>query len=127
MKCDMNLIRDLLLEIETKADGRSDGVEIDHRDLDPYFLQEHLQLLKEAGFINAHEVPDTDEDDLTHYLPIRLTWHGHEFIGSIRDPDIWQKTDKAVTTAGSWTLGLLKDVATAYARQKIAEVTGVAL
>jgi Hypothetical protein (DUF2513) len=124
MKRDMNLIRDLLLEIEAKHDGSGRAVDVEAADRERAEVVEHLFMLDEAGFIEARDASSLSGREI---LVLRLTWHGHEFLNSIRDPDIWQKTEKAATTAGSWTLGLLKDLATAYARQKLAEVTGVTL
>jgi hypothetical protein len=126
MRLDPNLHRDQLLQIENLFDGTYGELTLEVGDTPFSVFNEHLKLLQEGGFIEAFVIPDVGEN-IDQIQPIRLTFSGHQYLAAIRDPDIWRKTERAATSAGSWTFGLLRDVATAYARQKIAEVTGVAL
>ena len=131
MKRDMELIRDLLLKIE----GGQRSFEV----LSPKSasilcieqeepltkekadqLEYHLGLLDDAGYLKEFERASGGVVYVSG-----LTMSGHDFLDSIRDPDVWHKTKQATTATGSWTLGILKDLATAYAKAKIQEVTGV--
>ena len=123
MKRDMDLIRSLLLEIESKHDGSGRPVDVLAEGRAKPEVVEHLFMLEEAGFIEAKNASSMSGRNI---IVLRMTWQGHEFLNSIRDPEIWQKTRAGANTAGSWTLGILKDLATVYAKQKIMEVTGVA-
>ncbi len=91
---------------------------------EPVIVHHHVELLANAEFLTAIERGATG---VYEWWPIALTWQGHDFLDSIRDPEIWQKTKTGAASAGSWTFNLLKDLATAYAKAKIREVTGVAL
>ncbi|MBO1903977.1 DUF2513 domain-containing protein [Microvirga sp. 3-52] len=126
MKRDMDLIRNLLLEIEESekpvvyiadlmAAERLQGIE----QLDIDF---HLKLLIEAGLIDANKKQGIST--VGGWYIRQLTWNGHEFIDSIRDPEIWRKTKEGASTAGSWSIGLLKDLGTAYLKLKAKEVLG---
>jgi hypothetical protein len=58
-----------------------------------------------------------------HYAIKRLTWEGHDFLNSIRDPKIWEKTKKGVEGAGGFTV----DLAKGFVKKQIEEHTGVKL
>jgi hypothetical protein len=122
MRRDLTLIRDLLLEIESKHDGSLQIIKDLGNQTEALKVTEHLFLLLEAGFIDAIDASSSSGREL---MVMRLTWNGHDFLDSIRDPLIWQKTEMAATNAGSWTFDLVKDLASAYVRQKIAAATGL--
>ena len=128
-KRDMDLIRDLLLEIEG-------GVKTFHvMPLDPVTRVrvsepklttkrgEHLHLMKTAGLIEV-----TEENTILGHVIVRgLTWKGHDLLDSIRDPKIWAKTKSGAAAAGGFTVDLLKDLAKGLVRRQIEEYTGVKL
>ena len=120
MKRDMDLVRSILLEVEKNPAPDDVMQQLAVPGYETVMVHHHVELLANAGFLTAME-----RGVLYEWWPIALTWEGHEFLDSIRDPEIWQKTRKGASAAGSWTLGILKDLATAYARINIQEVTGV--
>jgi hypothetical protein len=124
MKRDMDLIRDQLLGIERLDDGTDEDVSLDRGEWSPALFQGHLRLLKEGGLIDAHEVPD-DEDDFTHHVPVRLTWAGHDFLDAIRDPEVWAKTKQGAEAVRSWSLETLKEIGKGLIKKQIEEYTGV--
>jgi hypothetical protein len=80
--------------------------------------------MEEAGLIDAYH--DGDREYGTFEWNIRrLTWEGHEFLDAVRDPEIWRKTKAGAATTGGFTLGLLKDLATAYAKHVAKERLGL--
>lgn len=126
MKRDMDLIRDLLLAIE--ADGQFNGLSIVEPSIGDlgitednfYVIAYHLTLLIEAGIIEGR-------DGMRMPMLRRLTWAGHDFVDSIRDPDVWMKTRKNAMAAGGFTVDLLSDLAKGFIRKKVEEMTGVKL
>ncbi len=52
---------------------------------------------------------------------------GHDFLNSIRDPEVWNETKKMVQASGGFTLDLLKDLAKGLIKKKIEDHTGVKL
>jgi Hypothetical protein (DUF2513) len=122
---DMDLIRQLLLEIEggetnfktcpVAEQGRTD-LEKARR------LGEHLHLLEEAEMIHA-----TINAAAGCVIVHRITWKGHDLLDSIRNPIIWEKTKTGVKGAGGFTVDLLKDLAKGFMKKQIEEFTGVKL
>lgn len=127
MKRDMDLIRDLLLAIEDhpELDGfgmfQFEGPEdlgIADRSFEEFHY--HLVMLIEAGLVNG---------ELTMQSPIisKLTWQGHDFLDSVRDPVIWLATKDGAKKAGGFSLELLGALAKGLIKKKIEEHTGVQL
>lgn len=123
---DMDLIRTLLLKIESAKIPSHSYIEADNfcamaaistdpsGDTDNYWY--HMQLLSDAGMLMGK---------MEKGLLRGLSWQGCEFLDSIRDPEIWAKTKKSAGAAGGFTADLLKDLAKGFIRTKIEEHTGV--
>ncbi|MBP2573505.1 MULTISPECIES: DUF2513 domain-containing protein [Agrobacterium tumefaciens complex] len=126
MKRDMDLVRDLLLQIEKFDQGYGGDIEIETGDHEPQVVAEHLRLLLEARLIEGDAVPD-DEYAFDHILPTRLTWSGHDFLETVRDPEIWKKTKEGALSARGFTLDLMQDLAKGFIKKQIEERTGIAL
>jgi hypothetical protein len=129
MKRDMDLIRELMLKLEAiplRAGGiyhiepHHEEVRVEGYDLDT--IAYHLSLIKDAGLV--------DSGTLNPMVGIGFrgfTWAGHDFIDSVRDPEIWRKTEGALKQAGGFTLDFAKALAKGFIRKKIEQHTGVEL
>lgn len=127
MRRDMGLIRELLLRLEGLT-GASGGV---HRlvpgdeamVVDGYSADQvdyHLHLIEEAGFLR------TFGGELGGAILFdRLTWAGHDFVDSVRSPEVWAKTKRSAEAVGGITVDLLKDLAKGFIRKQLEELTGV--
>jgi hypothetical protein len=105
MKRDMDLVRDILLEMEKHdAPGTWPTVTIEgHPEQE---INYHMVLMKGAGLIEA-AVMDTRQGPIVQ--PLRLTWGGHEFLDSARSSKVWNGAkDLALKTTGTLTLEGLK-------------------
>lgn len=67
-----------------------------------------LYLLDEANYIETHIV-EADNGIVDIYV-FRLTYSGHEFIDSIRPETVWHKIQSALTTIGSASLPIIKEL-----------------
>jgi hypothetical protein len=84
----MDLVRDILIKVED--DPSLDGSiykTYDEDDFPGHTREEityHIDLLMEAGFVIGEKSLEP--------LPAisRLTWQGHEFVGTTRDPEVWK-------------------------------------
>lgn len=105
MKLDMDMVRDLLIQIE----GLKPYKELLQIDLDDLIEAEHLELLIESGLCKGNI------NYLSNSIPMghinRLTWEGHQFLETIRDDKIWTNTKSVLSKAGSFTLDLIQKVA----------------
>jgi hypothetical protein len=129
MTRDMDLIRELLLRLEAFPLRLGGIVHIPLDDevlavpgYDPAQIDYHLSLIREAGFI--------DDGGVRPAVGLgfrRLTWAGHDFLDSVRDPEVWAKTKKGAIAAGGFTFDLLKDLAKGFLKKQIEERTGVTL
>lgn len=94
MKLNMDLVRELLLFVEEKADRPISHIEdITLTDWSADEIAYHVMLLEEAGFIKAgiDTVPDYEDPIILHatYTINRLTLSGHEFLDAARTPQHW--------------------------------------
>ena len=126
MKRDMDLIRELLLKLESWPVERGDMVPISPGAIStenhsPHEIEYHLTLLKEAGFV------DFPQEWQAGFFFRVITWEGHDFLDPVRDPKIWAKTKDGALAAGGFTVDLLKDLAKGFVKKQIEERTGVTL
>ena len=127
VKRDMDLIRELLLRLEAWPLELGGALTIPPEEIavpgyDVAQIEHHLCLIREKGLI--------DEADARPMLGIGfcgLTWAGHDFIDSVRDPEIWAKTKKGAEDAKGFTFDLLRDLAKGLIKKQIEEYTGVKL
>jgi hypothetical protein len=125
VKRDMDFVRDLLLRIESgeiNFEGAPKAFTGQPLNPEAEKLGEHLRLLKQAGFV------DVQAESLTGLIVVSgLSWRGHDFLDSVRDPKIWAKTKSAVESAGGFTVELMKDLAKGFVKKQIEDRTGVKL
>lgn len=129
MRRDMDLIRELMLKLEALPHSLGVVHELTPGErcmsFDGYCSNEiayHLQLLIEAGYlVTAGGNMDGD----TYFE--RLSVAGHDFVDSVRSPEVWAKTKKGAEAAGGFTVDLLKDLAKGFIKKQIEEYTGVRL
>lgn len=126
----MDLIRELLLKLESLPiePGSThifyvgdDELQIDGFDDDQ--VSYHLSLIDEAGLIDT----GTTSRAMNGFLFSRLSWAGHDFLDSIRDPEVWAKTKRGAEAAGGFTVDLLKDLAKGFLKKQVEEYTGIKL
>ncbi|MBN8815296.1 MAG: DUF2513 domain-containing protein [Sphingomonas sp.] len=113
MKRDMDKVRGVMLALEAKTGpfvltydtpsmgGTDDGAE----------TVEYIVLLHSGGFLES-----------TQRNVYRLSWAGHEFLDSVRDPEIWRQTKDGAAKIGSWSITLLGELAKGFLRAKAASL-----
>ena len=122
MKRDMELIRDILLQIQRKEDLRPGSIEVEG--CDPIILGRHLEMLYDAGFVEGiksqqigPEVPSIRITD--------LSWDGHDFIATLENKSVWGKMKQKFSAdeLATLPLGVIKAVGSelllAYAKAKV--------
>ena len=110
MKRDLNLVRELLLLIE-ENDGQ--GALKLPEDYNKKIVAYHLSLLGQAGYV-VEKVQWAGDEPI--WITASLTWEGHEFLDSIKNDNIWEKTKEGIKIkgleVGSVPLEVLKEFAT---------------
>lgn len=116
MKRDMDIVRQVLLAIESIDDPDS-GEELEIEGVEPNVVSYHLELLHEAGFIEAEDVGGLGTYG---WVPRRLTWQGHEFLDSARNDTIWRKAkERTAAVGGAVALDVFKAVLVRVAMQTL--------
>ena len=114
---DMDLVRDLLIEIEDRAYNYK-PFEIKLEVYPQEELQLHLALLQEAGLI--HAVDEGNKPSGPRWHPVRLTWDGYDFLESAKDESRWNKA-KAILTdkAAGFTYEIVRDLLKQLIRESV--------
>jgi hypothetical protein len=120
MKLDPDLARDLLLKIEQAPPNHdANDLQVDGRDKDEVF--EHLELLHEAGLIEARIVKSgMGGARVLAVMVERMTWEGHDFLNKARQSSTWKRAKDLVVSKGApFTFDVLKAVLTKLATDAI--------
>lgn len=124
MKRDMDIVREILLAIESSNQNPMDVLDLNLPNRNRQLVSYHVHILEEAGLIDAINFSDDSEHD---YRPQSLTWQGHEYLEVIRDLDVWTKTKEQMEAAGGFSLDLVKALAKGFIKKKIEDHTGLTL
>lgn len=119
MKRDMDLIRNLLLAVENSPDARLRW----SPKLEGYTeeeIAEHFRLGFDAGLFDGTKFQPLSGPP--QFASIALTWSGHEFLDTVRDPEIWEQTKAGAAKLGSLSLGMLAEIAAGYLKAKAASL-----
>ena len=132
MKRNMDLIRALLLKIESLdippgvvrgLSPHNPALAIEGFTSDE--IAHHLRMLVSANFLEASGLPPFGADGSLYFR--QISWKGHDFLDSVRDPKLWEKTKKGAEAAGGFTVDLLADLAKGFVKKQIEDHTGVKL
>jgi hypothetical protein len=125
----MDLVRDLLFRLEALPIGIGEahlltvtGPPLVLAGEDASEVYYNMRLLANAGFLDL-----TDGQPAVGFGIKGLTWQGHDFLDSVRDPEIWRRTKEGAQKAGGFTVELLSDLAKGLIKTQIEKYTGVKL
>ena len=119
MKRDMDLVRQILIEIERSEDGNLDFDALGYERQQVYL---HIELMEEHGLVDAVVVPvhRGPEHGILSCKVKRLRWDGHDFLDKIRDESVWEQAKrKCLDGTGGLSFELLKDCLIHVAKQKL--------
>ena len=125
MQRHLDLEREILLAVE--ADDHSEawvnlsGVQ----GYDERQIGDHVMLLYEAELIDALERQNMNAVAGMGWHPKRLTMAGHEYLDTIRDPEIWRQTKDGAEQVGSFSLEFVSALAKGFIREQTKKLTGL--
>jgi hypothetical protein len=100
MKRDMDLIRKILIQLESYSpDDAIMRIELD--DYSSEQIAYHVYLLKDANLILAKILFGGGYAQIESYAILGLTWGGHDFIDASRDDTRWRRAKDIFTQMGS--------------------------
>lgn len=113
MKLNYDLIRLLLLKIEDITDGYSEFYNADiikaFSDYSGAVILYHLKYLDDAGYIERYR----------HNVIIDITPIGREYLNSVRNNDIWEKTKQKIQSFGDVSLPIITEVSSALIKSSL--------
>ena len=113
MKRDMDLARKILEQVEEKHDDQTQ-IALDLPDYPEKLVHYHIMLLNKAGLLEAADCSGSESG--TFWIPVNLTWNGHEFLDAIRNETVWNKVKEVVKEkGGSIPFEVLKTLAVQFA------------
>lgn len=123
MKRDMDLLRDMLLRVENST-GKPGWKTLTEGmpEEEAKRAIAHLELAKEAGLIKGASLNLGGHSIIEN---VELTWSGHEFLDSVRDPEVWDKAKEGASKAGSASVEFMWEIAKVYGKQLIKERLGI--
>lgn len=111
MKRDMDLIREILLQVEARPTAQSiDLVELPGRNQEE--ISYHVKLLADAGYIDAYDLRTLGPGGFK-YAPSSLTNEGHDFLDAARNNTVWKRAkEKLSEIGGSAPLDVVRGILT---------------
>ena len=97
MKRDLDLIRKILLEVEScnDPDGIFNTMDINIEGYRAELIQYHVGLLIDAGLVTSSGEPVRFMDaSFISYFSVNLTWTGHELLDNAKNESVWQTVKK---------------------------------
>ena len=90
MKRNMDLIREILLQVEANTDGK---IVLDLPDYQANEIGLHVELMIERGLVEGTTLPSRDgpAHEILSYVIERMTWDGYEFLEVARNDALWKK------------------------------------
>lgn len=116
MTLDLDLVRQILLQIEATPANRSVGrIAVEGYDTDT--VLEHLDLLSKRNLIEASVLPSGRGGARIAIVHVHgMTWEGHEFLNNARNEEVWSKTKQIVKEkGGSASFEVIKNLLTQVA------------
>src|SRR5205814_745938 len=62
-----------------------------------------------------------------NWVELNLTWKGHEFVESVRDPEVWRRTKEGTSKIGNAGVEFMWELAKAYGKHVVKERLGIDL
>ena len=109
MKRNMDLVREILLQIEATEPGKA--IKLDTPGNGEQETRLHVELMIEHGLVEGNAIPSGS--GAAHRILActieRMTWEGHDFLDAARNDSIWKKAkEKCLEATGGLAFDMLK-------------------
>jgi len=125
MKRDMDLVRDILFAIEAKPSPDpvwSKDLDIPNHP-DSSLRRKHIVMLASAGLLDCEPTRSkTNPDRMFDVLVFDLSWAGHDYLDTIRDPKVWKKVKAKSVEVGNASFEFTIEIAKALAKQQLKSI-----
>jgi hypothetical protein len=123
MTRDMELIRNIFVQIRSRTSVDLQAIDIP--DVDPAILARHIEMLHDAGLIEAQKSAPLHGPLIFGVKD--LTWAGHDFAAAIENDTVWNtiKQKLSAKELAGLPLGIVKDVAMGLLSHQIKSMFGL--
>lgn len=104
MKLNYDCIRYILLTIEESDSDRILASNLANNEFDAKTILYHIECLLDVNYLDVSKPIQTLDTTYKDYFIYRITMQGHQFLDSIRDNNIWNKTKTTAKEVGATTL-----------------------
>lgn len=87
VKRDMELVRTILLKIESKENLKAEPIKIDGYSEE--FVARHVEMLLHAGYLDGIESRELSSS-VARIFVTDLTWEGHDFLAATQNKTVWK-------------------------------------
>lgn len=133
MKLNLDLLREIVILIEAENEWQIENPWkiVSVTGYSNKEIQYHLRMLTERGFLHKESIIELTGDmsgaPVSKYLPDALTFSGHEFLESVRDPEVWKKAKEGAKHVGGFSLSLVGALAKGFVKKKAEQHAGIEL
>lgn len=110
MQRNMELVRMILLRLETSQSGWAPG-DLGIKSFPPEQIGYHVHLMMQEGLVEADDVTHTGSTG-PEAIPRHLTWKGHEFLDLARDQERWNRAKAIIAKVGGAPISVWMKVLT---------------
>jgi Hypothetical protein (DUF2513) len=127
MKRDLDLIRDILLDVENWNIPQPLTLgSLEYEGKTKQEIGYQLELLEDAGYIDARIIKGPEGITYDDAFIVRMTMAGHDYLDSVRSQEVWNKTKTTLEKVGGGAaLDLVKDIASKFLAELIKPYTGL--
>jgi hypothetical protein len=118
MRRDLNLVRDILLALEPLGVHYDKPIPLKIGEAplvfdghSPEEVAYHFRIMVQGNLINTGGIAD---DGLTIRSYYGLSWHGHEVVDDVRNPEGWADTMAKMKKYGGFGMNVAWELAKAY-------------
>lgn len=118
MKRDMELIREILLEME-KSEHPLKAEVFATKEKPKKIVAYNMELMEEAGLVKL--MKQAGDNDPYYFIQVqKITWEGYDFLANVRDDEVWKKVKlKIAQIAGDVSFSIIKNVAVQIVSQNL--------
>ena len=99
MKRDWELCREILLQTEENSDPSGMAIYLEIEGYSDVEIGYNTYLLGDAGLLEVADGFRTMHAPW-RYMPLNLTWEGHEFLDAARNESVWKKALETIGEKG---------------------------
>ena len=117
MRRDMDLVRKILLRVESDAEGL-DPIGLSIEGYSEEQVGYHCYILGQSGLVDV--IDTTSMRSTSPSAAIRsLTWAGHDFLDAAREPSRWQQAKDVVEKLGGGSFAIWTSVLTSLVAKNL--------